>query len=246
MGILIAAGAFFFVDSSFGSTLWERAGEGLAFRRPCPEPGFRNLALVTQNVQWLLLIGISFVVLASYQVVRGYRRHPDRRDTSLRPPPASWSRLSERERFATRRRQRSLIIAGVHARDHRSSECCSRLVKGSPQRVCLRPGLLLDRSGVGVMLTPSVNVVQISVPNRALQGEISGLSRSDLQSGVLIGHHGCRHDLGFGLTTPDRSYALAMIVLAAGRDRRIGGSGSSSEERTHPDARPIASAAPGG
>ena len=31
-----------------------------------------NLGLVTQNTQWLLLMGVSFVVAAYLQVVRGY------------------------------------------------------------------------------------------------------------------------------------------------------------------------------
>ena len=31
-----------------------------------------NLGLVTQNVQWLLLLGTAFVVSAYLQVVRGY------------------------------------------------------------------------------------------------------------------------------------------------------------------------------
>ena len=31
-----------------------------------------NLGLITQNVQWLLLIGTAFVVSAYLQVVRGY------------------------------------------------------------------------------------------------------------------------------------------------------------------------------
>ena len=31
-----------------------------------------NLGLVTQNTQWLLLMGVSFVVSAYLQVVRGY------------------------------------------------------------------------------------------------------------------------------------------------------------------------------
>ncbi|HTU95331.1 MAG TPA: hypothetical protein VMF14_05780, partial [Solirubrobacteraceae bacterium] len=39
------------------------------------------------------------------------------------------------------------------------------------------PGLFLIGAGVGVMLTPSVNVVQSAFPEN-LQGEISGLSRS--------------------------------------------------------------------
>ena len=31
-----------------------------------------NLGLITQNVQWLLLMGTAFVVSAYLQVVRGY------------------------------------------------------------------------------------------------------------------------------------------------------------------------------
>jgi hypothetical protein len=31
-----------------------------------------NLGLVTQNTQWLLLLGVSFVVAGYLQVVRGY------------------------------------------------------------------------------------------------------------------------------------------------------------------------------
>ena len=44
--------------------------------RCCPPALFRNrtsnLGLVTQNIQWLLLHGTSFVVSAFLQVVRGY------------------------------------------------------------------------------------------------------------------------------------------------------------------------------
>ncbi len=43
----------------------------VAVDRAVPEPSL-NLGLITQNAQWLLLMGVSFVVSAYLQVVRGY------------------------------------------------------------------------------------------------------------------------------------------------------------------------------
>ena len=60
------------------------------------------------------------------------------------------------------------------------------MVKGSPSAWAFAPGLLLIGLGVGVMLTPSVNVVQSSFPDEQ-QGEISGLSRSVSNLGSSLG-----------------------------------------------------------
>ena len=64
---------------------------------------------------------------------------------------------------------------------------------------------------LGVMLTPSVNVVQSAFPE-AQQGEISGLSRSisNLGSSLGTGIAGTILVSSIGKT----SYAAAMIVLA--------------------------------
>ncbi len=48
------------------------------------------------------------------------------------------------------------------------------------------PGLLLIGLGLGVMLTPSVNLVQSAFPEEK-QGEISGLSRSISNLGSSFG-----------------------------------------------------------
>jgi F0F1-type ATP synthase membrane subunit c/vacuolar-type H+-ATPase subunit K len=64
------------------------------------------------------------------------------------------------------------------------------------------------------MLTPSVNVVQSAFPDQ-LQGEISGVSRSVSNLGSSLGTAIAGTVLVAGITkTPDRSYALALIVLA--------------------------------
>ncbi len=65
------------------------------------------------------------------------------------------------------------------------------------------------------MLTPSVNIVQSSFADD-LQGEISGLSRSVSNLGSCLGTAVAGTILVAGLTsTPERSYALAMVTLAA-------------------------------
>ena len=64
------------------------------------------------------------------------------------------------------------------------------------------------------MLTPSVNVVQSSFAEE-LQGEISGLSRSVSNLGSSLGTAIAGTILVAGITaTPERSYGLAMVVLA--------------------------------
>ena len=85
------------------------------------------------------------------------------------------------------------------------------MVNGSPSAWAFAPGLLLIGLGVGVMLTPSVNVVQSSFPD-AQQGEISGLSRSVSNLGSSLGTAVAGTILVAGLV--DWSYGLAMSTLA--------------------------------
>ena len=64
------------------------------------------------------------------------------------------------------------------------------------------------------MLTPSVNVVKSSFGDN-LQGEISGLSRSVSNLGSCFGTAIAGTVLVAGITvTPERSYGLAIAVLA--------------------------------
>jgi len=65
------------------------------------------------------------------------------------------------------------------------------------------------------MLTPSVNVVQGAFSSE-LQGEISGLSRSVSNLGSSFGTAIAGTVLVAGITsTPERAYALALVVLGA-------------------------------
>ena len=170
-----------------------------------------NLGLVTQNTQWLLLMGTSFVVSAYLQVVRGY----DAIQTGVIFTAATVGILVSSlaaERLAKRWAQRTLIVAGFVVTIAGVGALLA-LVVGFPNAWAFAPGLLLIGLGLGLMLTPSVNVVQSSF-GEELQGEISGLSRSVSNLGSTLGTAIAGTILVAGITvTPERSYGLAMAVL---------------------------------
>ena len=86
-------------------------------------------------------------------------------------------------------------------------------MKGHPGAWYFAPGLFLIGVGLGVMLTPSVNVVQSAFPEH-LQGEISGLSRSVSNLGSTLGVAIAGTILVAGLADPKRAYGVAMLVVA--------------------------------
>ena len=172
-----------------------------------------NLGMVTQNAQWLLLSGTSFVVAAYLQVVRGY----DAIQTGVIFTATTGGLLISSlaaERLARRRAQRTLIIGGFLTTIGGVGVLLAMVI-GTPSVWAFAPGLLLIGLGLGLMLTPSVNVVQSSF-TEDLQGEISGLSRSVSNLGSCLGTAIAGTILVAGLTaTPERAYGLAMLALAA-------------------------------
>jgi MFS family permease len=168
-----------------------------------------NLGLVTQNIQWLMLIGTSFVVATYLQVVRGYNAIQTGVIFTAATLGILVSSLAA-ERLARRHPQRSLIVAGFVV-TLVGIFLLLAMVKGSPSAWAFAPGLLLIGLGVGVMLTPSVNVVQSSFPDEQ-QGEISGLSRSVSNLGSSLGTAVAGTILVAELVT--WSYGLAMTSLA--------------------------------
>jgi MFS family permease len=171
-----------------------------------------NLGLITQNTQWLMLMGASFVVSAYLQVVRGY----DPIQTGVIFTAATVGILASSlaaERLAKRYAQRTLILTGF-VLTIAGVGVLLLMVRVSPTAWALAPGLLLIGLGLGTMLTPSVNVVQSSF-SEDLQGEISGLSRSVSNLGSSLGTAIAGTILVAGITaTPERAYGLAMIALA--------------------------------
>jgi MFS family permease len=162
-------------------------------------------------MQWLLLMGVSFVVSVFLQEVRGYSAI----GTGVVFTAATVGILVSSfaaARLAKEYSQRTLIVAGFVVA-LAGIALFLGLVHASSKVVAFVPGLLLIGLGVGVMLTPSVNVVQSSFPE-ALQGEISGLSRAVSNLGSTFGTAIAGTILVSVVATGTRSYAVAMIVLA--------------------------------
>jgi len=205
LGLGLLIGFFFYIRAR------ERRGKeallstGLFRNRTC------NLALVTQNIQWLLLMGVSFTVSVFLQEVRGYSAI----GTGVVFTAATLGVLVSSfaaQRLAKKFSQRTLIVAGFLL-TLAGIGLLLGFVHSSSRVVAFVPGLLLIGLGLGGMLTPSVNVVQSSFPE-ALQGEISGLSRSVSNLGSTFGTAIAGTILVSVVALGTRSYAVAMIALA--------------------------------
>lgn len=170
-----------------------------------------NLGLITQNIQWLLLLGTSFVVSVYLQTVRGYNPIQTGLIFTAATVGVLVSSLAA-ERLAARRSQKTLILAGF-VTTLGGIGLLIGLVSAFDTILVFLPGLLLIGLGLGVMLTPSVNVVQSAFPEEQ-QGEISGLSRSVSNLGSSLGTAIAGTILVSNLAGGTRTYGLAMASLA--------------------------------
>jgi MFS family permease len=209
-GVLLGVGALFLAAFFLYIRRRERRGEepllstGLFRNRTC------NLALVTQNVQWLLLMGSSFVVSVYLQEVRGYSAIKTGVIFTAATLGILFSSLAA-ERLAKRFPQRTLIVSGFVV-TLAGIVLLLALVPSWGSIWAFVPGLALVGLGLGGMLTPSVNVVQSSFPE-ALQGEISGLSRSVSNLGSSFGTAIAGTILVSVIAPGNRAYAWAMVAL---------------------------------
>jgi MFS family permease len=212
MAGLVAAGVAFLVWFFLYTRGRERAGKEPLLSLGLFRNGTSNLALVTQNIQWLLLMGTSFVVAVFLQTVRGYNAIETGVIFTAATVGVLLSSLAA-ERLAKRRSQRTLIMAGFLI-TVAGIALLLALVGASSRVVAFAPGLFLIGTGLGVMLTPSVNVVQSSFPEQQ-QADISGLSRSVSNLGSSFGTAIAGTILVSDLASGNDSYVLAMIVLGA-------------------------------
>ena len=169
-----------------------------------------NLGLVTQNVQWLLLMGSSFVVSVFLQVDRGF----DAIQTGVIFTATTLGILVSslaQARLARRFRQRTLVTAGF-VLTIAGILLLLAMVDSDGSAWLFAPGLLGIGLGLGTMLTPSVNIVQSAFPDEQ-QSEISGLSRSVSNLGSCLGTAIAGTIIVADVST--HAYAVAMIVLAA-------------------------------
>ena len=209
--LLVVIGAGFLLAFFLYTRSRERAGEEPLLPTALFKNRVSNLGLATQNIQWLLLMGTSFVVSVFLQTVRHYSAIK----TGVIFTAATAGVLASSllaERWAKRYPQRGLIRAGFVVSIVGIVLLLVLVITWSSEAAFV-PGLLLIGLGMGGMLTPSVNLVQSSF-GEDLQGEISGLSRSVSNLGSSFGTAIVGTILVADLAAGNAAYALAMGALA--------------------------------
>ncbi|MDV2482771.1 MFS transporter [Methanoculleus sp. Wushi-C6] len=204
IGVVLLALFFWHIRSM------ERAGKEPLLHTRMFKNRTSNLGLITQNIQWLVLLGLSFVVSVYLQTVRGYSAI----ETGLILTPATIGVLLSSMaagRLARRRPQAILIRRGFIVTVI-GILLLLLLVRETSNVFTFVPGLFLVGVGVGVMLTSSVNVVQSAFPEED-QGEISGLSRSVSNLGSSLGVAIAGTVIVSSLAVGNMGYAFALVVL---------------------------------
>jgi len=169
-----------------------------------------NLGLLTQNLQWLVLLGSSFVLSVYLQQELGYSAI----GTGLVLLPATLGVLlasAAAQRMAGRHSPRRLIRMGFGGTV--IGFALLALVRVDPTAVWpFVPGLFVMGVGVGIMLTASVNLVQSAWPED-VQGDISGVSRSVSNLGSSLGVAIAGSIVAGAAGTLGRPFAAAIVVL---------------------------------
>ncbi len=206
--VVFLAGFFVWIRSR------ERAGKAALLALDLFKNRTSNLGLITQNLQWFLLMGSSFVVSVFLQTERHYSAIKTGVIFTAATVGILVSSLAA-ERLSKRFFQKSLIAGGFVVTVAGIGLLLGLVGAAKSSAWAFAPGLLLIGLGLGVMLTPSVNLVQGAFPE-AQQGEISGLSRSISNLGssfgtavagtILVSNLAASHNGG---------YVAAMIVLGA-------------------------------
>ena len=144
--VLLVVGAAFLIWFFFYIRSRERAGKEVLVSTGLFRNRTSNLGLVTQNVQWLVLMGTAFVVSAFLQVVRGYNAIQTGVIFTAATAGVLISSLAA-ERLARRHAQRTLIQAGFMA-TLAGIGLLLGLFKVSSNVLVAIPGLLLFGLGV--------------------------------------------------------------------------------------------------
>ena len=207
---LLVAGALVLAWFFWSVRAKERAGQEPLLSTGLFRNRTSNLGLVTQNAQWLLLMGVSFVVAAYLQVVRGY----DAIQTGVIFTAATVGLLASSlgaERFAKRRQQRTLIMAGFLVTIAGIGVLLAMVI-GSPSVWAFTPGLLLIGSGAGPDAHPLGQRRAVGLPGGAAGRDLGAVTQH-LQPRLVAGHRDRRHHPG------RRHHHHPRALLRAGHDR---------------------------
>jgi len=206
LGVLVLAGYFLHAAAR------ERSGRAPLFSITLFRNRTSNLGLLTQNVQWLVLQGVFFVISVFLQQERGYSAI----QTGLTLVPATIGILLSSgmaQRMASRHPQRLLIRAGFTV-TLVGIVLLLLLAREDSANWTFWPGLFLMGFGVGTMLTASVNVVQSAWPEN-VQGDISGVSRSVSNLGSSLGVAVAGSVLVAATAAGSAPFLTAIIVVGA-------------------------------
>jgi MFS family permease len=206
IGLAFLAGFFVYLRSR------EREGKPALLSLDLFKNRTSNLGMITQNLQWLLLMGVSFVVSVFLQTERHYSAIKTGVIFTAATVGVLVSSLAA-ERLAGRRQQKTLIAGGFVGTAVGIGLLLGLVHAASSSPWAFAPGLLLIGLGLGVMLTPSVDIVQGAFPEDK-QGEISGLSRSVSNLGSSFGTAIAGTILVSNLASGNGTYVAAMLVLA--------------------------------
>lgn len=183
---LLLAGIGFLLLAAFYFHMrrWEKKGKQPLLSTKLFYNKTSNLGLLTQNIQWLLMIGTFFVVSVFLQMSMGLNAI----ETGLAVTPATLGILIAATRIEkqTKRYSPRTIIRAGFVLALAGLGLLLLLADAESSVLMFAPGLFLVGFGAGMMLTLSVNVVQSAWGDED-QGEISGVSRSVSNLGSTLG-----------------------------------------------------------
>jgi MFS family permease len=162
----------------------EQAGKEPLVHRRVLANGITNIGLLTQNFQWFVLLGSSFVIAIYFQVARAHSAI----ETGLLMTPATVGVLIASARMGNMIKKfsvRQILLVGFGA----AVIGFVLILLGAMfagGTWALAPGLFIFGLGMGAALPASVVLVQSTIPE-ADQSEISGVSRSVSNLGSSFG-----------------------------------------------------------
>ena len=215
--LFLALGAAFLLWFFLHIRSSERAGKEPLLSTGLFRNRTSNLGLVTQNIQWLLLMGITFVVSVFLQTEHGFSAIKTGVIFTAATAGILMSSLSA-ERLAKKYAQTDPDPRWLHRHDRRRRAAAARASskQSSEHVLAFTPGLLVIGLGLGVMLTPrSTSCSQASLNRNRARSQASRAASptSAHRSAPRSPARSSSSDLA--ASNKNQSYILAMVSLAA-------------------------------